>query len=44
MNWEERDGVLVSGLWRCLTDDEHFVKLAEGPIREFWQPPRMPRQ
>ena len=49
IEWEERDGALVAGLWRCLRDDEHFLKMVEGvpgfsPIREFWQPPRMPRQ
>jgi len=40
----ERDGVLVSGLWQCVRDDEHYMEKVEGapgftPIREFWHPP-----
>lgn len=47
VRWENRDGVLVSGLWECLIDDEHFMEKVEGvpgfAVRAPWHPPRMPR-
>lgn len=43
IRWDVDDyGVVVSGLWQCMKDDEHYMEKVEGtpgftPIREFWQ-------